>query len=101
MSRRQKLVKVLLKYLGTKPSKRQISVIAVLIMVSFGLGMTYQKVNQSQQTPLDCKADKQDREAKNPVVEPYYNETIGACMVPEIYLDNQTEPGGNTTNVTN
>jgi len=100
MSKTRKLVKAVFELMDTKPSKRTIVAVAVIAMVSFGMGMAYQQRNTSGQTPVDCNMENQGLETKYPVVEPYYNYSIGACMVPQIYLDNRTEnPGGENTTV--
>jgi len=66
MSRREKLVSTVLKYLGTKPSKKQVSVVVMLMVLSFGLGVALsddviqetapeveQPVNNTSQTSPD------------------------------------------------
>lgn len=100
MSRRQKLVKVLLKYLGTKPSKRTTAVVAVLMLASYGVGV-------AQGQGMLAETGLEDTQPVNNTPENISTPNITAEQPDMNNLENnqslsdETEPGGNTTNVTN
>jgi len=105
-SRIRKLVKAVFKLMDTEPSKRTLGAIAVISLASFGLGVAQGQANMEKTDTTFCDQLADDRLEHYPELEPYYNQSLETCVVPESLAENSSqyiEPPGtnNTTNSTN
>ena len=90
MTRREKLVSTVLEYLGTKPSKKQIGAVVILVVASYGLGVAQGQGTIGETQPTDCQDITNYSDKAYPDLEPYYNYSSNMCVVPEPLYNDST-----------